>query len=72
METITDLCDINANMRSLEQNVKPFFQLMMEKVLFIVDYRTELRRANRPFKELIILTKIHFEIHLTKYRKAYI
>lgn len=72
METITDLCDVNANMRSSEQTVKPSLQSMMEKVSVIVDYHTELWSTNRSFKELIILRKIHFGIHLTKYRMAYI
>jgi len=72
MDTITDLCDVSANMRSLEQNVQPFFQSTTEKVSVIVDYHTKLWSTNRSFKKLIILKKIPFEIHLTNYRKPYI
>lgn len=66
------LRDINANMRFFEQNVKPFLKFTGEKVSVIVDYHTEQWRANRSFKEFIILNKIHFEIHFTQYKMAYI
>lgn len=65
-------CDINANMRFLEQNVKPFLKFTVEKVSVIVDYHTEQWRANRYFKQFIILKKINFEINFTQYKKAYI
>lgn len=71
METITDLCNLNADTRSSEQNVKPVLQSTAE-ISVIMDCHTALRSANRSFRKFIILKKIHFEIHLTKHKVAYI
>lgn len=70
METITYLCDVYANMRSSEQNIKPVLQSTTE--ISVMDCHTALRSTNKSFREFIILKKIHFEIYLTKHKAAYI
>lgn len=72
MEIITDLYDTNASKRSSEQIAKLFLQLVMEKSQSLWITTSSYGGLADPLKSLSVSRKVWSQIHLAKYRKAYI